>query len=117
MKKKKTPEKGGNKRTAIDKPSDNEEDPKAENCEICEAIKEGKFSTLVADSQNISINGLNNSKIIRNGLNTTALPSSRNYSSFAAKILQLQKKISQQVNMDRSINNISHEGGKGAVKD
>ena len=124
MKKKKTPVKGGNKRTAVDKPSDNnEENLEAKNCEICEAIKEGKFSSLVADSQNETpvhnngINGLNNGKMIKNGLNTTTLPSSRNYSSYAAKILQLQKKISQQVLMGLSINIISRKGGSESVKD
>ena len=114
MKKKKTPEKGGNKRTAIDKPSDNEEDPKAENCEICEAIKEGKFSALAADAQNntpVLNNGTNKSKLIKNGIKHSSLSPTRNYSSYAAKILQLQEKISKQVLyiyiMGISMNNIT----------
>ena len=100
MKKKKTPEKGTNKRTPIDKSPEDKEDHKAESCEICEAIKEGKFSALVADAQNntpVLNNGTNKSKLIKNGIKHSSLSPTRNYSSYAAKILQLQEKISQQV--------------------
>ena len=100
MKKKKTPENGANKGTPADKPSENAENHIAENCEICEAIKEGKFSVLLADTRNntpVHNNNGINSKITKNGLTATTTHSLRNYSSYAAKILQLQTKISEQV--------------------
>ena len=76
-----------------DKKSEHNEDHN--NCKICEAIKEGRFSAIVG-AHNNNQPGLN-TKTINNGRNTATPLTEKSYSHYAGKILQLQKKVSQQV--------------------